>query len=128
MKDGEFQGLSDLRIGNHLREALGRRAVTVYLHAPWDGAGGYGTKYVHPADGRLDAFMLARSGGPFAVGFDIPGSPLAEFCDGWINAGNVVRARAAAMNPAWRNLPVEQLNEGCRSYVDDFRRFCGHLQ
>jgi len=165
VREGKFQGWGDFRFGNHLREALGTRAVTVYLHAPWEGAGGYGTKSVHPAAGRLDAFMLARPGGPFAVGFDVAPSPLADlriadavyregcerftmadFCDGWIytkpisqfepvtyiedwiNTSNVTRARATAMNPAWRNRSVGQLNEGCRSYLDDFRRFIGHLQ
>ena len=162
---GRFQGPGDLRFGNHLREALGGRAVTVFLHAPWEGAGGYGTRSVHPAAGRIDAFMLARQDGPFAVGFDVAGSPLAdlpiddavyrhgrerftlaEFCDGWIytkpigqyepvtyidgwiHAGNLERARATAMNPVWRTLSVEQLEDGCRSYLDDFRRFCGHLR
>lgn len=165
VRAGEFEGPGRMRFGNHLREALGTRAVTVYLHAPWAGAGGYGARYVHPAAGRLDAFMLARQAGPFAVGFDVVGSPLAdlpiadavyrhgrerftlaEFCDGWIytkpigefepvtyiedwiNAGNVERARATAMNPAWRSLSVDQLNDGCRSYLDDFRRFFGHLR
>ena len=71
---------------------------------------------------------------------------LAEFCDGWvytkpvsqyepvtyiedwINEDNVVRARATAMNPRWRDDSVEQLTEGCRSYLDNFRRFFGHLR
>jgi hypothetical protein len=100
---GAFKGFGELRFGNHLREALGDRAVTVYLHAPWNTAAGYDAVHVHPADGRLDAFMLARDGGPFAVGFDTAPSPLgdlpianavymhghepftmAAFCDGWI--------------------------------------------
>jgi hypothetical protein len=154
-----------MRFGNHLREALGEKAVTVYLHAPWNTAAGYTPDFVHPAGGRLDAFMLAREGGSFAVGFDVAGSPLADlpiddtvykhgyapftlatFCDGWvytkpvsqfepvtyiddwINDGNVARARATAMNPRWRKYSVNQMTDGCRSYLDDFRRFYGHLR
>jgi len=165
VRDGAFQKLGDVRFGNHIRQALGQRAVTVYLHAPWSSPSGYTSEFVHPAAGRLDAFMLARQGGPFAVGFDVIGSPLADlpiedavykhghepftlaaFCDGWIytkpvsqfepvtyiddwiNADNVARARATAMNPQWRNYSVEQLTDGCRSYLDDFRRFYGHLR
>lgn len=103
VRAGAFTEYGGLRFGNHLRQALGEKAVTVYLHAPWSSGDGYGPPFVHPADGRLDAFMLAREGGPFAVGFDVGGSPLAglpieeavykhghepftlaEFCDGWI--------------------------------------------
>ncbi len=101
--DGAFVRFADPRFGNVLREALGKRAVTVALHAPWNGPEGYSARFVHPADGRLDAFMLARDGGPFAVGFDVAGSPLGslpienavyrygyepftleQFCDGWV--------------------------------------------
>ena len=162
---GTFAGRGDLRFGNALYEKLGERVASVYLHAPWNGVGGYDAPYVHPADGRLDAFMLARPAGPFAVGFDVAPSPLgslpiqnavykhgsesftmAQFCDGWIytkpigqfvpvtfiegwiHAGNLERARANAMNPAWRAFSVQQLNEGCRSYQEDFQRFYGALR
>lgn len=100
---GEFAGFVEGRMGNHLRQALGARAVTVYLHAAWGDSAGVGPQRVHPATGRLDAFMLGRAGGPFAVGFNTAGSPLGElpitnaiysygydpltmalFCDGWI--------------------------------------------
>lgn len=165
VEKGAFAGPGQDRFGNRLREVLGTRVATVFLHAPWQDSTGYGVTFVHPADGRLDAFMLARSGGPFAVGFDIAPSPLAnlsianavyrhghepftlaQFCDGWIytrpvgefepvtyidgwiHAGNLDRARATAMNPQWRGQSVEQLNAGCRTYLDDFRRFFGRLQ
>lgn len=100
--DGEFKHFDrSLRCGNHVFAALGKRAVTVFLHGPWCGLEGYGSKLRHPADGVIDALMLAA--GPHPVGFDIAGSPfgelhikdavyrhgyedfkLAEFCDGWI--------------------------------------------
>jgi hypothetical protein len=165
VQDGSFRGFGEVRFGNHLREALGHRAVTVYLHAPWSGTAGYASPFVHPAGGRLDAFMLGRAGGPFPVGFDVAGSPLAElpienavykhgyelftladfsdgwiytqpvsayqpvaYIDGWINESNVAEARRTAMQPRWRTYSVAQLNEGCLSYQDDFRRFFGHLR
>jgi hypothetical protein len=103
VENGRFLGWGVLRFGQALHEALGDRVVTVYLHAPWNTAAGYDPEFVHPAGGRLDAFMLARDGGPFAVGFDTGTSPLsalpienavyghgydrftiADFCDGWI--------------------------------------------
>lgn len=99
---GEFVRFDpNLRCGNHVFAALGKRAVTVYMHAPWDGPEGYGSRAHHPADGIIDALMLAE--GPRPVGFDIAGGPfaelavenavyrngyedfrLADFCDGWV--------------------------------------------
>ncbi len=165
VQDGAFTEFGRVRFGNHLRRALGERVVTVYLHAPWNTAAAYDARFVHPASGRLDAFMLARESGPFAVGFDVAGSPLTElpienavyrhghdpftiatFCDGWIytkpiseyepvtylegwiNEGNLERARAEAMNPGWRDYTVAEFTAGCRSYLHDFRRFYGHLR
>jgi hypothetical protein len=165
VRNGSFAGFGTPRFGNHLREALGMRAVTIFLHAPWNGREGYGPPFVHPAGGRLDAFMLARAGGPFPVGFDVAGSPLAAlpiddsvyghgyqpftlegFCDGWIytkpvsqfepvtyfedwiNESNLARARATAANPRWRTWSIAELNAGCSSYQDDFRRFFGRLR
>lgn len=100
--NGEFIVFSEPpRCGNHVYEALGERTVTVYLHAPWNGCEGYGSTMRHPADGIIDALMLAT--GPRPVGFDIAGGPfgelrienavyrhgyedfkLSDFCDGWI--------------------------------------------
>ncbi len=101
--EGEFVRFETTRMGNYVYRAIGKRAVTVFLHAPWKGPGGYDDEMVHPADGVIDALMLNRSGGPYAVGFSLGGSPfgqlrienavyrcgfedfrLAEFADGWI--------------------------------------------
>jgi len=102
VSQGEFRGFDpSLRCGNHVFAALGKRAVTVFLHAPWNGAAGFDAPMVHPAGGVIDALMLAR--GPRPVGFDLEGGPfgevrvrdavyhhgyedfkLADFCDGWI--------------------------------------------
>jgi hypothetical protein len=98
--EGEFVRF-ETRCGNYVFEEIGKRAITVYLHAPWRGGEGYGDEMVHPADGIIDALMLAE--GPRPVGFDIRGGPfgelqiedavyrfgyqdlrLGDFCDGWI--------------------------------------------
>jgi hypothetical protein len=50
------------------------------------------------------------------------------YIEDWINERNADRARSQAMNPKWREFTVEQLNEGCRSYIDDFNRFYGRLR
>jgi hypothetical protein len=90
-----------LRCGNHVFKALGERVATVFLHAPWNGLGGYGSPMVRPAGGIIDELMLTR--GPRPVGFDVREGPfgvlhiedavychgyehftLADFCDGWI--------------------------------------------
>lgn len=99
--DGRFVRFGEKRCGNHVYDEIGGRAVTVFLHAPWNGPGGYGSAYVYPADGVIDALMLEI--GPRPVGFDLAGGPfgglrvdkavyvhgyedfrLADFCDGWI--------------------------------------------
>ena len=102
---GQFVGFDESpRAGNYVFKAIGKRAVTVFLHAPWPGQGGYSDEDVHPADGALDAFMLNRKDGPYAVGFSLSDSPFgrlpvrnsvwrhgygdeftpARFADGWI--------------------------------------------
>lgn len=100
--DGEFSHFDrGLRCGNHVYNALGRRVVTVYLHSPWHGDGGYNGRMRYPAGGVIDALMAAI--GPRPVGFDLAGGPFGElrvtdtvyrhgyddfklddFCDGWI--------------------------------------------
>ena len=50
------------------------------------------------------------------------------YIEDWIDEGNLDAARATAMNPRWRALSVEQLNAGCRSYLDDHERFYGRLR
>lgn len=122
VRDGVFAGYGVVRFGNHLREELGERVTTIYLHALWNSSDGYGSAQVHPADGRLDAFMLARNGGPFAVGFDVAGSPLAglpienavykhghepftmaKFCDGWVYTKPVGRYEPVTYIEDWIN-------------------------
>ncbi|MEZ4655547.1 MAG: hypothetical protein R3E12_18660 [Candidatus Eisenbacteria bacterium] len=165
VENGEFIRFGRMRMGNVLHDSLGTRVVTVYLHAPWNTRQGYTPDFVHPAEGRLDAYMLSRAGGPYPVGFDVAASPLGDlpiensvyalgyepftlsmFCDGWIyrkpiheyetvhyidgwiNEDNLEEARARAMNPRWRTMSVGELEAGCRSYQEEFRRFYGRLR
>lgn len=160
---GEFKRFdTTLRCGNHVYEAIGGRAVTVYLHAPWNGAGGYDSPMVHPAGGVIDALMIER--GPRPVGFDLPGSPfdtvrvgdavymhgyedftIGDFCDGWIytkpisayegvtpipgwiDAGNIERARAGSPNPEFRDASIEQFDRAVARSAD-IPRHWGHLR
>jgi hypothetical protein len=100
--DGKFIRFDrELRAGNHVFNAIGKRAVTVFLHAPWSGYEGYDLASRHPADGIIDALLLTI--GPHPVAFDLNPGPLGQlrvrdavychgyddfrlgqFCDGWI--------------------------------------------
>jgi hypothetical protein len=119
--NGEFRRFdSDLRCGNHVFAALGKRAVTVFLHAPWEGPEGYGSRMRHPADGVIDALMLEC--GPRPVGFDLAGGPfgelaiedaiyhhgyedfrLSDFCDGWIYTRPLSECEGVTPIPNWVN-------------------------
>ena len=119
--DGAFSHFDrSLRCGNHVREALGDRAATIFLHAPWHGAGGYDDRPRHPAGGVIDALMLAV--GPRPVGFDLAGGPfgelgddgavyhhgyedftLADFCDGWIYTRPLSEYEGVTPIPGWVN-------------------------
>ena len=110
----------NLRAGNHVYEAIGERAVTIYLHAPFPGPHGYGAPPVHAADGILDGLMLQRSGGPRPVGFRVRGTafgalPIGEsvyrhgyesggleaFCDGWVYTRPLSKYRGVTPVPDW---------------------------
>ncbi len=121
VNQGEFSHFDhSLRCGNHVFAELGKRAVTVFLHAPWNGPDGYSSRMRHPADGVIDALMLAE--GPRSVGFDLDGGPfgelriedavyrhgyedfrLADFCDGWIYAKPISEYAGVTPIPNWVN-------------------------
>ena len=120
VRDGEFRRFGDVRAGNHVFEAIGKRVVTVFLHSPWNGPAGYDDERVHPADGVLDAYMLGRDGGPEAVGFDLAESPFgrrpvhesvykhgyedftpAHFADGWIYTRPFAEYEGVTVIPKW---------------------------
>ncbi len=116
---GEFKNFDgSLRCGNHVFAELGERAMTVCLHAPWNGPEDYGAELCHPAGGVIDALMLAI--GPRAVGFDLAGGPfgeirvtdavymhgyedfkLADLCDGWIYTQPISEYEGVAPIPDW---------------------------
>ncbi len=65
------------RTGNIVREAVGDRAFTILLHAPWpDRRSPNGLSY--PAEGVLDALMDALPPDLQSAGFDTGGSPFGE--------------------------------------------------
>jgi hypothetical protein len=117
--EGEFKRFDpSLRCGNHVFGELGRRSVTVYLHAPWNGPEGYGSPVRHPADGIIDALMLKE--GPEPVGFITYEGPfgdlrlsnavyrhgyedfrLADFCDGWIYTKPISLYAGVTPIPGW---------------------------
>ncbi len=119
--EGEFSHFDhSLRCGNYVFAALGKRAVTVFLHAPWNGLQGYNSRMCHPADGVIDALMLAED--PCRVGFDLDeGSfgelgaedavyshgydefKLADFCDGWIYTKPISEYSGVTPIPNWVN-------------------------
>jgi hypothetical protein len=99
--EGQFLRFWDQRAGNFLFEALGKRVITVYLHAPWPKTNGRGRTY--PADGGIDAVMRLLGSEHYPAGFDVAGTPFGEltgatssysagydpfglglFCDGYV--------------------------------------------
>jgi hypothetical protein len=103
---GEFIRFDDSRAGNHVFSEIGKRTITVFLHAGWYDAMGYSGPMVPPADGIIDAVMEHIDPAYIPVGFDTRGTPfgdlpgetslyghgydnftLATFCDGYIYHG-----------------------------------------
>jgi hypothetical protein len=101
--DGKFVRFDDSRAGNHVFREIGKRAITVFMHAGWVPAEGYGKPNVRPADGIIDAAMELVDDSYLPVGFSTRGTPfgdlpgetsvyehgyenftLATFCDGYI--------------------------------------------
>jgi hypothetical protein len=119
--DGKFLHFGrTLRAGNHAYNAIGKRAITVCLHAPWNGYDGYDSAMRHPADGIIDALM--EGVGPHPVGFDLSTGPLGQlpvkdavyrhgyddfrlktFCDGWIYTKRISSYEGVTPIPGWIN-------------------------
>ncbi len=103
---GKFVRFGDVRAGNHVYAAIGKRAITLLLHAPWKASTGYDAPWVRAGDGYIDAvledlepefrrFGVDTRGTPFGK---IPGATgvyhhgydqftLATLCDGYICDG-----------------------------------------
>ena len=99
----ELIGFYDARMGNFVYNVIGKRAITIFLHAPWVSAQGYNESPVYPADGIIDAVMPEISLEDRRIGFDTKDTPLGKltgetslykfgysnftldmFCDGYI--------------------------------------------
>jgi hypothetical protein len=91
------------RMGNFVFRKIGKRAITIALHAPWRSAEGYESAMVYPVDGVIDAVMSTVDPAHRRVGFDTHGTPfgrlpattavyrhgyahftLEDFCDGYV--------------------------------------------
>lgn len=74
---GELIRLYNERVGNYVYAEIGKRAITISLHAPW-----FDTKFneaaVYPAGGVIDALMKALGPDHYPVGFDTRGSPFGD--------------------------------------------------
>jgi len=101
-----FAGFGDVRMGNYVYNAIGKRAITICLHAVWISSEGYDAPDVYAADGYIDAAMAKVAPAITRVGFDTIGTPfgdlpgttsiykygykdfvLSTFCDGYIYQG-----------------------------------------
>lgn len=72
---GKFIRFGDVRVGNYVYEKIGRRAFTIYLHAPWFNAAGYDAPPVLAADGSIDALLEELPPEYQQAGFDLEGTP-----------------------------------------------------
>jgi len=73
-----FIGFQDNRMGNFIYNEIGKKAITIYLHAPWFSSQGYNEPMVYPVDGIIDAVMAEISLEYRRVGFDTKDSPFGE--------------------------------------------------
>ncbi len=107
-KDGKltFVRFGDVRMGNYVYNAIGKRAFTISLHYPWPSNEGYDAPSTYAADGYIDAVTAEIEPQFRRVGFDTHGTPfgdlpgdksiykygyekftLSTFCDGYIIQG-----------------------------------------
>lgn len=99
----KFVRFEDRRMGNFVFQKIGKRAITIFLHAPWYNALGYDQPFVYPADGIIDEVMGEMGPKYQGVGFDTRGTPFGKlpgetsiykqgysnfalemFCDGYV--------------------------------------------
>jgi hypothetical protein len=102
--EGAFIRFGDVRVGNHVYDEIGERAMTVFLHSPWYHIRSqYSRADRRPAGGAIDQVMESMTGEFHPVGFDVYDSPfgslkdpetiyaagyenfkLSDYCDGYI--------------------------------------------
>jgi len=100
--DGTFVRHTDERAGNTVYDAIGKRAITIYLHGAWQDAAGRSWRS-YPVAGAIDALMRDLGEGAYPVAFDTKGTPFGQltapgsyyaagyddfrlemFCDGYV--------------------------------------------
>jgi hypothetical protein len=98
---GRLMTLNDARMGNLVYKQIGSRAMTIFLHAPWDSSKGWDAPEVRPVNGVIDEVLSHFK--DTRIGFDVVGTPfgtlpatdtyyalgypnfkLADFTDGYI--------------------------------------------
>jgi len=70
-----FVRYGDVRMGNHVYHAIGKRAFTISLHGVWFPSEGYSKPETYVADGYIDAAMGEVEPQFRRVGFDTVGTP-----------------------------------------------------
>jgi|GEM_PF-330522 len=74
----KFIRFGDIRMGNFIFNEIGKRAITVYLHAPWYSARAAIGNFVFSADGAIDAVINKLEPKYQNAGFDLKGTPFGK--------------------------------------------------
>ena len=117
-----FKRFSDKRAGNYVYDAIGKRAITIFLDSPWISAAGYEAPLVYPANRAIDTVVKALPMEYRNAGFNTRGTPfahlpasnsiycqgypnfcLATFCDGYVVQGPLSECEGATTIPAFIN-------------------------
>ena len=123
MYDAQKDSIVDFfqdRLGLRVFKAIGRRAFTISLHAPWNDP--KYEKFVYPLNGAIDALMKEIGDRFYPVGFDTRNTPfgeltdtasiyqvgypdfkLADFCDGYIFQKPISQYRTVTPIPGFIN-------------------------
>ncbi len=72
---GKFLRFGDMRAGNYVFQKIGKRAITIFLHAPWFSSDGYDRPMVRAADGYIDAVIDELEPQYRRFGVDTKGTP-----------------------------------------------------
>jgi hypothetical protein len=67
-----------VRMGNYVYQAIGKRAITIYLHGVWVSIEGYDKPMTYAADGYIDATMGELEPQFRRAGFDTRGTPFGD--------------------------------------------------
>ncbi|MBI5060184.1 ChaN family lipoprotein [candidate division KSB1 bacterium] len=119
---GKFIRFETDRMGNFVYRAVGKRAITIFLHSPWYKAGGYDKGLVRPVEGVVDALMAELGPTAYPVAFDTKGTPfgslpapgavyaagydafkLQDYCDGYVFQLPFENMLTVSAIPDWYN-------------------------